>query len=72
MDDLTRERYGWIPWRELRANPGLLPRAKPSIIAERRIALCGTADLGVIEHGGGLTRVGRDLRLTRAIRSYSA
>lgn len=48
MDDLTVERFGpGVPWGELSR-----PKASPATLAARRIAFCGTSDLGVLESGG--------------------
>jgi hypothetical protein len=65
MDDLTRERYGPLPVREK-------PRAPESEedIRQRRIELCGTADLHVMDFPITFGRVVEE-RLQRAIRGVA-
>lgn len=41
MDDLTRERFGAIPYRERYAKPNPLP-ARANEIKQRRAILCGS------------------------------
>lgn len=68
MDELTRERFGSIPWRESRTRPSPPPRRRikyddsPEVIAERVRILCDDMPAWVAA----------DRRLTRAIRRWVA
>jgi len=75
MDELTTERFGpGVPLHESRARPNPIPRPTDAawLIRARRVVLCGTSDLAVLEHGGpNNTRAAADRRLTAAIRAYA-
>ena len=72
MDALTRERYPRIDLAAERRGAPKPPRPvrlPPTLVEvmERRIDLCGTADLAVMSRGGP-TALERHRRLVRAIR----
>lgn len=71
MDDLTLERYGRLTEADLAAELAGY-RAGPSSIRARRIVLCGTDDLGVLERGGALPGSRRARRLLEVIRRAAA
>ena len=75
MDDLTHERYPHaVPVHELHQQPTPLVRS-PVDVGQRRIILCGTDDLNVLEPGGDLrdlAALARERRLVDAMRAWAA
>jgi hypothetical protein len=67
VDDLTRERFFSVPWTERRRRR-CFEEPDHAVVVERRIALCGTADLSVLAHGGSIPGRARAFRLRAAIR----
>ena len=75
MDEFTAERFGvTVPYAEAYARPMPL-RATRRVIEARRVTLCGTADLAVLDPGGDFTvraAENRERRLVDAIRMWVA
>lgn len=70
VDELTRERYPHgVPWREKRRR--VWPTPDAATVRERRMVLCGTADLAEQVQGLSTQWRARDSRLVEAIRRYS-
>jgi hypothetical protein len=68
MDELTMERYPHgVPYHEAEVF-----RTDEEMVARRRIALCGTADLTVLERGGHLPGLAKHRRLLHVIRTWVA
>lgn len=65
--ELLAERFGPIPWRERYARPNPV-RPTPHQVNQRRIGLCGTADLNVTDPQE--TRRRRERGLVAAIRRW--
>lgn len=63
MDDLTRERFGRVPWHER-------GRRTPALIRHRRRVLCGVDEIGRTPTQRLLARRAKDARLARAIRAW--
>lgn len=76
MDGLTAERFGHgVPYGELHTKPSPLRVWTPESVDERRVVLCGTADLAVMEAGGDWTvtaALTRERKLATAIREWVA
>lgn len=72
MDELTMERYRHgVPYAEAHARPTPMRRPGAYLIKRRRVDLCGTDDLNVLESGGD-RRQSRHQRLLYVIRTWVA